>query len=135
MTLADYALYTYHVVKFYDERKVKFITNRIAVYTYSSIGNDKHIAEALNKIEVFVARIFGNVKCEIYADSNSNERENFEKLMDNVRANKYDVLIVPTLNRLYRVYPENPESEKRFMEIWDELKRHGVKVIDYSKQK
>jgi len=114
---------------------VKFITNKIAVYTYNSFGNDKHIAEVLNKIEVFVARIFGNVKCEIYVDRNSNERENLKKLMDNVRASKCDVLIVPTLNRLHRVYPENPESEQTFMEIWDELKRHGVEVIDYSKQK
>jgi len=104
---------------------------KIAAYTYDSVGNEKFISSHLKAVDGFIGDSFGeDAKYEVFVDRNGlyQNRDSFNSLMDNIRKGKYQCLVVPTLNRIYR-----PEYDMDiFKKLIQEIESYGVEIMDVS---
>lgn len=110
------------------------MNRKVVGYVRDSMGNNKNIQKQIDEIINFVVTNFNVKKDEIdfFCDRTGTreERDGFEQMMEKVRQNQYDTLIVVHINRIYRIYGENKEKDmKKLNEIVDEIKKYDVDII------
>lgn len=107
---------------------------KIVGYVRDSLGNGKSIQKQIEEIINFAVLNFNVKKEEIdfFCDKTGTreERNGFNKMMEQIKQKQYSTLIVAHINRIYRIYGDHKEKDiKKLNELVDEIKKYDVDII------
>lgn len=117
--------------------------NRIAAYIFYSINDMEKVEKHKNKIINYAKERLDIEASNIdfFVDIGPRKtRTNINELFDKIKNKKYDVLIIPHLNHLYKArigetIEEQAEEMKKLNEIVDKVVKNNVELISVLENK
>lgn len=107
---------------------------KVVGYVRDSMGNNKNIQKQIDEIISFAVANFNVKKDEIdfFCDRTGTreERDGFVQMMEKIKQNQYDTLIVVHINRIYRLYGDNIVKDmEKLNQLVDEIKKYNVDIF------
>lgn len=108
---------------------------KIYIYIRDSKGNANLLKKQENELREFIDKEFNGANVSVYQDTGSvlSKREGLNKLLNDVKENDVDWVIVSHIDRLYKITYEN--GLEKLNEIVEQILENGTGIISVRENK